>query len=71
MRMCAFCESIANTNEEYVYARYKGGDFIFKDNGEYGILIDTGDSGCLGTLNDIKYCPFCGRELRSKESESN
>ena len=61
--MCAFCESIANTNEEYAHARYKGGDFIFKDNGEYGILIDTGDSGCLGALNDIKFCPFCGRKL--------
>ena len=61
--MCAFCESIANTNEEYVYARYKGGDFIYKDSNGYGILIEPGDSGCLGSLQGIKFCPMCGREL--------
>ena len=61
--MCEFCKDIAFTDADFVQARFKGGDFIFKDNDEYGILIDTGDSGCLGTLNDIKFCPFCGREL--------
>ena len=61
--MCEFCKNIAFTDADFAQARFKGGDFIFKDNDEYGILIDTGYSGCLGTLNDIKFCPMCGREL--------
>ena len=44
-------------------ARIKGGDFIYNDKNEYVILIDTGDSGCLGSLQGIKFCPMCGREL--------
>ena len=67
--MCEFCKDIAFTDDDFVQARFKGGDFIFKDNDEYGILIDTGDSGCLGALNDIKFCPMCGRELRSEDDE--
>lgn len=61
--MCEFCENIAYTDEEFVRARYKGGDFIYKDNDRYGILIDTGDSGCLGSLQGIEFCPMCGRKL--------
>ena len=45
-------------------SRIKGGDFIYKYKNGYGIFIDTGDSGCPGGLNDIKFCPMCGRELR-------
>lgn len=61
--MCGFCENIAYTDEEFVRARYKGGDFIYKDNDGYGVLIDTGDSGCLGSLQGIEFCPMCGRKL--------
>ena len=61
--MCEFCENIAYTNDEYFNARVKGGDFIYKDNNGYGILIDTGDSGCLGSLHGIEFCPRCGRKL--------
>ena len=28
----------------------------------FGVLIDTGNSGCLGYIK-INYCPMCGREL--------
>lgn len=62
--MCEFCENIARDNNEYFEKRVKGGDFIFQEDGELGILIDTGDSGCLGVLNNIVACPKCGRNLR-------
>ena len=61
--MCEFCKNIARTNKEYNEERIKGGDFMFQNDGEFGILIDTGDSGCLGVLNDIHFCPKCGRKL--------
>ena len=61
--MCEFCKNIVNTNEEYFQKRIKGGDFIFRSDKEYGILIDTGDSGCLGCLNNVRFCPMCGRKL--------
>lgn len=61
--MCEFCNDIVNTNEEYFQKRVKGGDFIFLDDEGFGILIDTGDSGCLGCLNNVRFCPICGRKL--------
>ena len=61
--MCEFCKDIAYTDADFVQARFEGGDFIYNDENGYGILIDTGDSGCLGSLQGIKFCPMCGREL--------
>ena len=61
--MCYFCKDIAFTDADFVQARFKGWDFIYKDSNGYGILIDTGDSGCLGSLQCIKFWPMCGREL--------
>ena len=61
--MCEFCKDIAFTCDDFLQARFKGGDFIYNDKNGYGILIDTGDSGCLGSLQGIKFCPMCGREL--------
>ncbi len=49
-------------DDEYMKKRYAGGDFICKDEDGFGVLIDTGDSGCLGYIK-INYCPICGREL--------
>ena len=60
--MCEFCEDITTNNDEYMKKRYAGGDFICKDENGFGILIDTGDSGCLGYIK-INYCPMCGRKL--------
>ena len=67
--MCEFCENIAFTDADFVQARLKGGDFIYNDKNGYGILIDAGDSGCLGSLQGIKFCTMCGIELRSEEDE--
>lgn len=61
--MCEFCKDIAFTCDDFLQARFKGGDFIYNDKNGYGILIDTGDNGCLGSLQGIKFCPMCGREL--------
>lgn len=61
--MCEFCKDIAYTDADFVQAMFKGGDFIYNDKNWYGILIDTGDSGCLGSLQGIKFCPMCGRKL--------
>ena len=62
VRICEFCKNIAMDNDEYYEKRYAGGDFIFKDENGFGVLIDTGDSGCLGYMK-INYCPICGRKL--------
>lgn len=60
--MCQFCENIAMDDNEYMKKRYAGGNFICKDEKGFGILIDTGDSGCLGYIK-INYCPMRGRKL--------
>lgn len=60
--MCEFCEDIAMDNDEYYGKRYDGGDFIFKDENGFGLLIDTGDSGRLGYIK-VNFCPICGRKL--------
>lgn len=61
--MCEFCKDIAFTDADYMQAMIKGGDFIYDYENGYGILIYTGDSGCPGCLNNIKFCPMCGRKL--------
>jgi len=38
------------------------GDYLFKDRGKFGIYVDTGNLQ-PGILDDIKYCPYCGRKL--------
>lgn len=64
--MCEFCENIAYTDDEYSNAIVKGEDFIYVDNDEYGIFIYTGDSGCPGSLQPVRFCPMCGRKLNDK-----
>lgn len=64
--MCDFCKNIAYTDADFVQARLKNGDFIYNDENGYGILIDTGDSGCLGSLQGIRFCPMCGRKLNDE-----
>lgn len=48
--MCDFCKDIAYTDADFEQERYQDRDFIYKDSKGYGILIDTGDSGCAGSL---------------------
>ena len=60
--MCDFCKKIIDTKSGYLDALSTGNDFIFKDNDEYYLRIDTGDSFCSGTMI-INYCPICGRKM--------
>lgn len=68
VQMCEFCENIAKDDAEFFNCRKSGGDFIFKDEKGYSVLVDTGDSFCCGSL-DINFCPMCGRDLRGEENE--
>lgn len=50
-------------DDEYMKKRYDCVDFIYKDAKDgFVLLIDTGDSGCLGYIK-INYCTKCGRKL--------
>ena len=31
------------------------------------IVAETGDCFCTGIVEDIKYCPYCGRDLKENE----
>lgn len=61
--MCEFCKDIAKDDKKFFNKRLNGGNFIFQDEQGFGILADTGDSGCLGCIENIKFCPYCGRKL--------
>ena len=60
--MCKLCKNIVSNKEGYYDAICKGEDFIFEDEGEFYLRIDTGDSWCPG-IAKINYCPICGRKL--------
>ncbi len=71
--MCEFCENIPKTDEEFGKMRMNGAeDIIFYDN-ERGFCLygDTGDSGCPYCLNNIKFCPMCGRKLSEETEKQN
>lgn len=52
--MCEFCKDIATTDDEYMKRRYAGGDFIFKDENGFGVLIDTGDKKSIIALSAVE-----------------
>lgn len=60
--MCDFCYNVVKIEKGFLDSVCKGDDFIFKDEGEIYLYINTGDSGCPGTMK-INYCPMCGRKL--------
>ena len=60
--MCKFCKNVVKIEESFLNALCKGDDFIFEDEGKIYLYINTGDSGCPGTMN-INCCPMCGRKL--------
>ena len=64
--MCDFCSDIADNDKKLLNKRIKFGEFIYKIGDEYGILVDTGDSFCVGTLANILFCPMCGRNLKGE-----
>ncbi len=68
--MCDFCENIPKTDEELGKMIMNGAeDIIFYDKKRgFCLYGDTGDSGCQYALDNIKFCPICGRKL-SEETE--
>lgn len=79
--MCEFCENIypEDDTSDILFGRGKyenvaqGGSFISPDafitvdeDGELDIVADSGDPYELGYVCDIKFCPYCGRNLKEK-----
>ena len=52
--MCEFCRKIVDVKTEFLNALMTQDDFIANENGTIFLYINTGDSGCPGTM-DIKY----------------
>lgn len=52
---CSFCENFEERNDE---------NHIYKDeDGQFDIMAYTGDYFQWGIIEDIVYCPYCGRRL--------
>lgn len=72
---CNFCSMIYPDDDTrnilFSKGKYSGlfiDEFITIDNeGKYWININPGDPYELGCLDDIKFCPYCGRKLAESE----
>lgn len=71
--MCDFCENIPKTDEELGKMIMNGAeDIIFYDKKRgFCLYGDTGDSGCQYALDNIKFCPICGRKLSEETKHSD
>ena len=60
---CRFCEKIYDF-EEYISENL---DYISFDSEckKFWLHANSGDKYCQGLLYDVKYCPYCGKDLRS------
>ncbi len=81
--MCTFCDDIYPEDDakDIVFGRGKykniaqGGSFITPDDfitvdedGEFDIVAtNPGDLYVLGLVCDIKFCPYCGRNLKENK----
>lgn len=63
MSECKFCEKIYTANDKTPNAE----DYIFIENGIFNIAAYTGDSFCWGSIENIKLCPYCGRNLSEEK----
>ncbi len=67
--MCFFCDKIYKSNEELANAQYESyeskdgyiSDGIVKIDNCYNIVIPDADRD--KSITDIKYCPYCGKQL--------
>lgn len=58
---CDFCNDFKSKPD---------GNHLYKHpDGEFIIMADTGDSFQWGAIEDIKYCPYCGRRLEEIKLE--
>ena len=60
--MCDLCRKIVDVKTGFLDALMTQEDFIANENGTIFLYINTGDSGCPGTM-DINYFSVCGRKL--------
>lgn len=55
---CHFCEHINDISEDFVNI-----NCIVKDENHYDIIAGVADPFEWGSVEDIKFCPYCGRKL--------
>lgn len=80
--MCKFCDDIYPEDDSMniIFGRGKyenvaqGGSFISPDafitvngDGKFDITVNPGDPYELGFVCDIKFCPYCGRNLKENK----
>lgn len=62
--MCDYCKEIKDygevDNPEYVYDEIIG---IAKSKDKYNLYLESFDGRNVSVVEDIKYCPYCGRKL--------
>lgn len=63
--MCQFCDKISTEWD------YKTKDpYLYRENKLYQIIIPT-DEGIDYLVEEIKFCPYCGRKLHRRKNKSN
>lgn len=62
--MCEFCENI-NNDEEYEKPHLMYGNYCSKEKPMFYIDVPT-EEGLSYSVDNINYCPMCGRDLRGK-----
>lgn len=63
--MCDFCKTI---HEQRVY--YSGESYLYKDENKISIIADTYDPLEYGILENVKFCPYCGRKLIKEQANA-
>lgn len=66
--MCEFCEKIYKTCDNNMGPQIVYGNYCSNESDMYYISIIT-DDGLEYTVDNIRFCPICGRDLRSVENE--
>lgn len=66
--MCSFCEKIYHLGKDGLPDE----NLISYDTAldQFDIWSATGDPYDSGVIGDVKYCPYCGRELKKGENEN-
>lgn len=75
--MCKFCETIYPVEDTSdiafqrgKYKDFKEDNYIYADkDGTFNIEAQTGDPYESGIVENIKYCPYCGRKLESEDKQ--
>lgn len=61
--MCGFCEEIYSLDEPLPDKNCISYDKIMK---QFDIWAATADPYDSGVIEDVRYCPYCGRELKGE-----